>query len=95
MDLCILRYFLNAGDRGIGRKLFSVPVPTNTTVKGLVGATALTEDETQLPSYYSASFSPQSGFYLLSYEGPNVPWQRLIRVDALGMSTQLVPVPLR
>lgn len=31
------------------------------------------------PSFYSASFSPQAGFYLLSYQGPDIPWQRIIQ----------------
>jgi dipeptidyl aminopeptidase B len=29
-------------------------------------------------AYYEASFSPQAGFYLLSYEGPGVPYQRVL-----------------
>ena len=40
--------------------------------------TALTD--TSVASYYSASFSPQAGFYLLSYEGPSVPFQTVIKV---------------
>lgn len=31
-------------------------------------------------SYYSASFSPEAGFCLLSYHGPGVPYQKLIKV---------------
>jgi hypothetical protein len=31
-------------------------------------------------SYYGVDFSPEGGFYLLSYEGPGVPWQRIVRV---------------
>jgi dipeptidyl aminopeptidase/acylaminoacyl peptidase len=30
---------------------------------------------------HSASFSPKAGFYLLSYDGPNVPWQRVIKTN--------------
>ena len=37
-------------------------------------------------SYYSASFSPQSGFYVLSYEGPNIPYQQVIEVENKGLS---------
>ena len=37
-------------------------------------------DDTQL-STYGADFSPKSGFFVLSYQGPNVPWQKVVRVD--------------
>jgi dipeptidyl aminopeptidase len=30
---------------------------------------------------YSAAFSPGAGFYVLSYKGPNVPWQRVVKTD--------------
>lgn len=35
--------------------------------------------DTSVASYYSASFSPSAGFYLLSYEGPGVPFQKVIK----------------
>ena len=40
--------------------------------------TALTD--TSSPAYYDAGFSPEGGFYVLSYRGPHVPWQRIIHV---------------
>lgn len=36
-------------------------------------------DVTQ-PGYYSASFSTGAGYYLLSYAGPDVPWQKVKKV---------------
>ena len=39
---------------------------------------------------YSADFSPEAGFYLLSYEGPKIPWQRVVKTNDKGPS---VPVP--
>ncbi|KAF8515924.1 dipeptidyl aminopeptidase [Gautieria morchelliformis] len=74
-------YFLAAGEDGIGRKLLSVPIPVDSADHQLVSPTALSWDDIPTPSHYDASFSPQAGFYLLSYEGPNIPWQRLIKVD--------------
>ena len=65
----------------MGRMLLSVPIPIGAAGKELVGPTVLAWDDMPIPSHYSASFSPQAGFYLLSYEGPNIPWQRLIKVD--------------
>ena len=44
--------------------------------------TALTD--TSVPGYHSASFSPQSGFYVLNYLGPDVPKQTLVTVDEPG-----------
>jgi dipeptidyl aminopeptidase len=35
--------------------------------------------DTSALGQYQASFSPGAGFYLLSYNGPNVPWQRVIK----------------
>ncbi|KAI8593879.1 dipeptidyl peptidase IV N-terminal region-domain-containing protein [Geranomyces variabilis] len=32
--------------------------------------------------YYSASFSPQCGYYVLDYAGPDVPWSRVGRTDS-------------
>lgn len=40
--------------------------------------------DTSVPSYYSASFSPNAGFYLVSYEGPGVPYQKVIKVGGEG-----------
>lgn len=31
------------------------------------------------PAYFSTDFSPEGGFYLLSYHGPDIPWQRVIQ----------------
>ncbi|CUS10776.1 unnamed protein product, partial [Tuber aestivum] len=36
--------------------------------------------------YYSASFSPGGGYYILSYNGPNLPWQLL---RSLGSDTPI------
>ena len=30
------------------------------------------------PGYYDVSFSPGARYYVLSYRGPKVPWQRMI-----------------
>ena len=36
-------------------------------------------------AYYSTSFSPEAGFYLLSYKGPGVPYQKVVHVGDEGM----------
>ncbi|KAH7910473.1 dipeptidyl aminopeptidase [Hygrophoropsis aurantiaca] len=60
------------------RHLYSVPIALGDSFNS-VEPTPLTDEST--PSSYSTSFSPGSGFYLLNYKGPNVPWQKVIQVD--------------
>lgn len=40
--------------------------------------TSLTDSSS--PAVYDANFSPRGGFYLLTYKGPQVPWQKVIQV---------------
>lgn len=46
--------------------------------------TPLALTDTSTLARYSASFSPGAGFYLLSYDGPNVPWQRVIKTNDMS-----------
>ena len=46
--------------------------------------TPLALTDTSSLGQYSASFSPGAGFYLLSYNGPNVPWQRVIKTNDMS-----------
>ncbi|KIJ55115.1 hypothetical protein M422DRAFT_41182 [Sphaerobolus stellatus SS14] len=78
-----LVYYMTASDAGIGRKLHSASIPTSNDA-AFVPSTALTDDGLSTPSYYDVSISPQGGFYLLSYNGPHVPWQKLIKVGEDG-----------
>ncbi|KAG9313219.1 dipeptidyl aminopeptidase [Chiua virens] len=70
--------YFQAARSSIERRLYSVPIPTLNT-DSVASPTPLTDDST--PSFYSASFSPGAGFYLLNYAGPNVPWQRVVDVN--------------
>jgi len=88
-----------ASDKGIGRKLHSASIPKDISDTTLVPSIPLTDDSLTPPSYYDVSMSPQGGFYLLSYNGPHVPWQRLIKVGDPGacgldsLATLLTPRP--
>ncbi|KII86043.1 hypothetical protein PLICRDRAFT_44497 [Plicaturopsis crispa FD-325 SS-3] len=73
-----LVYFQAANPSSIERHLYSVPIPTSASFE-LVEPTSLTDSS--VPSFYATNFSPQAGFYLLSYQGPNVPWQRVIQAN--------------
>jgi len=82
-------YFRAASPTSIQRNIYSIHVPIDGNSIAVKNPTALTD--TSAASYYSASFSPGAGFYLLSYEGPSVPFQKLIRV---GNESGLNPVSL-
>ena len=80
------RYFQAANPSSIDRNIFSVPLPLDSNLKFTDGAltpvrTPLALTDTSTLGQYSASFSPKAGFYLLSYDGPNVPWQRVIKTN--------------
>ncbi|KAF8335110.1 dipeptidyl aminopeptidase [Amanita rubescens] len=73
-----LIYFEAANPGSTQRHLFSVPLPSiisSQTVK----PTALTDVDKV--AYYSSSFSPQGGFYQLSYLGPDIPWAKVLQIN--------------
>ena len=71
-------YFQAASPTSIERNIYSIHVPIDAHSAAVKLPTPLTDTST--PSYYSASFSPRAGFYILSYEGPSVPYQKLVKV---------------
>ena len=74
------RYF-TAAKPSTERHIFSVPIPTQSSEK-IVEPQALT-DVTK-PSYYSAKFSPEAGFYVLNYLGLSTPWTKVLDSDRPG-----------
>ncbi|KAF9155773.1 hypothetical protein DFQ26_009632 [Actinomortierella ambigua] len=64
-------YFISAEKSSMERHLYSATLDTAERRP----MTSLTE-----PGYYSASFSTGAGYYLLSYRGPEVPWQKVKKV---------------
>jgi len=56
--------------------MYSIPLPKSVPFVA-VEPTAITNVEK--PSYYSASFSPGAGYYVLNYQGPGIPWQKLLQ----------------
>ncbi|CAG8545177.1 16226_t:CDS:10, partial [Racocetra persica] len=67
-----LIYFLSTEKSSMERHLYSVSFDGKTR-------TALTPtDET---AYYSVIFSPGAEYYNLKYEGPDVPWQKVLKVS--------------
>ncbi|GES62357.1 extracellular dipeptidyl-peptidase Dpp4 [Aspergillus terreus] len=66
-----LVYYLSTQHHSTERHLYSVSYGTFQT-------TPLVDDT--VPAYWSASFSSKSGYYLLTYQGPDVPYQELYSV---------------
>lgn len=75
-------YFRAANPSSTERHIYSVPLPASNSFESVKPA-ALTDNAT--PGYYDANFSPKAGFYLLNYQGPSVPWQRVVQVEKPGM----------
>ncbi|OAV94041.1 hypothetical protein PTTG_06742 [Puccinia triticina 1-1 BBBD Race 1] len=81
-----LVYFV-AANPSMERHLYSVKLPTKAELKklesqsniDLQGVTPVTPITTGV-GYYDVSFSQMGGFYLLSYNGPSTPWQKLVKV---------------
>lgn len=75
------RYFEAANPLSTSRHIYSVSLPSlNIAGKekpAITVPTALTDAIDA--AYYSAEFSPQAGFYLLSYNGPGVPSQKIVQ----------------
>ncbi len=40
--------------------------------------------DTSEPAYYAVSFSPAGGYYTLAYQGPDIPFQKLIAANGTG-----------
>ncbi|KAG6816533.1 hypothetical protein H0H87_005395 [Tephrocybe sp. NHM501043] len=70
-------YFQGANPSSIERHIYSTTLPHDLPFTA-AETTALT-DVTK-PSFYSTSFSPGAGYYLLNYQGPTIPWQRIVQV---------------
>ncbi|KAJ7074230.1 dipeptidyl aminopeptidase [Mycena amicta] len=74
-------YFEAANPLSTSRHLYSVSLPSlNLASKDQATvASALALTDISEAAYYSASFSPEAGFYLLSYNGPGIPNQKVVK----------------
>lgn len=95
------RYFAAAYPASTQRSIFAAPIPSTTTYEPATSPIPLALSDSDLPTdikelsaltdtstpaWYEAAFSPQAGYYLLSYRGPEVPWQSVFKtgVDRSG-----------
>ena len=77
--------YYSAATPSTSRHIYSIPLPTRAKEVTLVEPIGLTNVTS--PGMYKASFSPFGGFFLLSYDGPSIPWQRLIRSSDQSQSS--------
>ncbi|KAG0018086.1 hypothetical protein BGZ81_010404 [Podila clonocystis] len=73
-------YYISTEKSGVERHLYSVSLAS--------GEREALTDVTQT-GYYAASFSTGAGYYLLSYRGPDVPWQKVKKADDVKFNTDL------
>ncbi|KXN86209.1 putative dipeptidyl-aminopeptidase B [Leucoagaricus sp. SymC.cos] len=73
-----LVYFEAANPSSIERHIYSVPLP-NISASETTEPTPLTDATKQ--AWHTSDFSPEAGFYVLSYQGPGVPWQKVVKAD--------------
>ncbi|KAJ8073809.1 Dipeptidyl peptidase 4 [Marasmius tenuissimus] len=72
----------------------------DSTERHVYAVSMLTGEKTPLvddtkPGYWSASFSSEGGFYLLTYSGPEIPHQELYSVGNSTNSSSVVPELIR
>ncbi|KAG0056197.1 hypothetical protein BGZ83_006106 [Gryganskiella cystojenkinii] len=75
-----LVYYISTEKSSIERHLYSVDMAS-------IARKAITDVDK--PGYYSASFSTGAGYYLLSYRGPDVPWQKVKKSNDEKFNTDL------
>ncbi|KAJ7598829.1 dipeptidyl aminopeptidase [Mycena floridula] len=97
--------YFEAANPSTARHLYSVSLPPLGSSPSKIQEPTILSDMSEPVSYHRAEFSPAAGFYLLSYEGPNVPWQRVVAAhdptfdyvlttnDALSNTTLLYETP--
>ncbi|WWD21310.1 hypothetical protein CI109_105794 [Kwoniella shandongensis] len=72
-------YFM-AATPSIDRHLYAATLPSTVEAEYEQQLTSITATDKSPPGYYETSFSPGANYYVLSYKGPEVPWQRLVSV---------------
>ncbi|KAH7106073.1 dipeptidyl peptidase IV N-terminal region-domain-containing protein [Auriculariales sp. MPI-PUGE-AT-0066] len=75
-----LVYFLAAHPSPQEQHVYSAVLPAPGAQAVVPPAEPNALSDASVPSYYSASFSPKAGFYVLSYQGPLVPHQNIYKV---------------
>lgn len=63
------------------RHLYSAALPMGFAPVPLPPADPTPLTDITVSAWYNVNFSPQAGYYVLGYEGPNVPWQKVVSIQ--------------
>ncbi|KAF1346682.1 dipeptidyl peptidase IV N-terminal region-domain-containing protein [Delphinella strobiligena] len=74
-------YYVSTEKSSIERHIYSVK---------LDGSSKTPITDVSSIAYYSASFSKKAGYALLSYQGPGIPWQKVINTPSVSQNTEIV-----
>lgn len=77
-------YFIAGSPTPSQRHLYSIELPdfaSATAAKEYQLSAPVALTDTSKPGWYSASFDPKGAYYLLNYQGPSVPWVRVLGID--------------
>lgn len=75
----IIRHFVSTERSPYERHLYTISLKSNNPASTKICITCPHDPEEH--AYYSASFSPKSGYYILHYEGPGIPTTIVKKVD--------------
>ncbi|KAG6865647.1 hypothetical protein C0991_000566 [Blastosporella zonata] len=68
-------YYQAANPSSTERHIYSTTLPLDAPFKA---AEKIALTDATKPSFYTTSFSPGAGYYLLNYQGPTIPWQKIV-----------------
>ncbi|KAG8884962.1 hypothetical protein FRB97_002790 [Tulasnella sp. 331] len=84
-----LVYFVSTQTSSIERHVYSVQLPSSLAVLPVPPQAPVALTDNTQSAWFTVDFSPQAGYYSLGYQGPNVPWQKVISVDNHTFEYQL------
>lgn len=75
-------YFLSTQASSLQRQVYSIRLPTRDNVEAELSSPEepLAVTDANNEGYYDLSFSTGSGYGLLTYSGPNIPYQKIIQI---------------
>ncbi len=76
--MCIYSYFI-AAIPSIDRHLYGATLPTSTSANDYEQESPFALTRADDSGYFAVKFSPETGYYVLSYSGPDVPWTKVLQ----------------
>lgn len=73
-----------AANPSMERHLYSASLPSSGADLAAFKPSMQVLTDTSKPGYYMTSFSPEAGYYMLVNVGPDVPWQKLVKIGEEG-----------